>query len=265
VLKEITPLILTHNEAPNIGRVLERLIWADRTVVIDSGSTDQTLQIVSRYPQAQVIERPFVSFADQCNFGLLQIGTEWTLSIDADYVLSEQLVRSLANLSPTEGVDGYLASFVYCVNGRPLRGTLYPPRIVLHRVMGARYVNEGHGHRVSVPGEVRRLDGVIYHDDRKQLARWLDAQIKYARLEADYLLGPDSTRFSRVDRLRRIGVPMPLLVIPYVLFVKGCIWSGWAGWSYALQRMFAEVLIALELMERRVASRSNRQQPSERS
>jgi hypothetical protein len=54
--------------------------------------------------------------------------------------------------------------------------------------------------------------------------------------------------------MRRLGWLAPLLVLPYVLFVKGCILDGRAGWYYALQRLFAETMIALELLDRRLSA-----------
>src|SRR5436305_3617782 len=73
LLDQITPLIITYNEAPNIRRTLDKLAWARRIVVIDSGSTDGTIEMTRRYPQVEVIEHPFTDFAGQCNFGLTQI------------------------------------------------------------------------------------------------------------------------------------------------------------------------------------------------
>src|SRR5215471_842160 len=259
MLDSITPLLITFNEAPNIQRVLEKLSWARRIVVIDSGSTDGTLDIMAQYPQVEIVHRPFDSFAEQCNFGLAQIKSEWVLSLDADYELSDDLVRELHQLQQADSVAGYRAAFVYRIYGRPLRGTLYPPRTVLYRVQGAAYVNEGHGHRVSVPGEVRTLQGVIYHDDRKPLSRWFSSQQKYARIEADHLLTSSRAELSCVDRIRLMGWPAPLLVFFYVLLAKGCVLDGWAGWFYTLQRVLAETMIALELLDRRISANPAKQ------
>ncbi len=62
-------------------------------------------------------------------------------------------MRELDTLVPSDAVAGYKARFVYRIFGRPLRGTLYPPRTVLYRKGTASYQNEGHGHRVTVSGE----------------------------------------------------------------------------------------------------------------
>jgi glycosyltransferase involved in cell wall biosynthesis len=252
VLDQLTPLVITYNEAPNIRRTLDKLQWTRRIVVIDSGSTDETLDILRGYPQVGVIHHPFEDFANQCNFGLTQITSEWVLSLDADYELSDELLRELRTLSPTDDIAGYRVRFVYRIHGTPLRGTLYPPRVVLYRKSRACYRTQGHGHRVCVDGKVNELNGVIYHDDRKPLARWLTSQNQYAREEARHLLETPDGILSRADRIRRMGWPAPVLVFLYALLVKGCLLDGWAGWYYVLQRALAELLIALEIADRRL-------------
>ena len=161
IVDQITPLIITYNEAPNIERVLEKLAWAKRILVIDSGSTDGTLELLKQCPQVTVLHRTFDSFAAQCQFGLAAVDTEWALSMDADYVLSDDLVGALRSLPNDATLAGYEVSFKYCVWGKPLVATLYPPRTVLYRVSKATYADEGHGHRVRVEGRVIRLRGPL--------------------------------------------------------------------------------------------------------
>src|SRR3954471_12016408 len=124
MLDQITPLILTYNELPNIERTLARLSWAKRIVVIDSFSTDGTLDILRRDRRIAVFMREFVDFAGQCNFGLGQVETPWVLSIDADYELSAEFLDELRRLVPDDTTAGYRAGFVYRVHGHSLRGTL---------------------------------------------------------------------------------------------------------------------------------------------
>jgi glycosyltransferase involved in cell wall biosynthesis len=252
MLEQITPLIITYNEEANIRRILDRLEWAQRIVVIDSGSTDETLDILNSYSRVDVIYRPFSNFADQCNFGLTQVITPWILSLDADYYLSDEIISELRYLTPSEDTAGFSAGFIYSIYGRPLRGTLYPPRTVLYRKVRAQYQNEGHGHRVIVAGNVAQLIGVIYHDDRKPLARWITSQQRYASEEAGYLLELPKQNLSNVDKLRLMSWPAPIMVLFYTLYIKGCVLDGWPGWYYALQRLCAEVLLALEIIDRRL-------------
>ena len=253
ITENVTPLVITWNEEANLKRTLAALNWARRIVLVDSGSTDRTLAIAAENPRVSVIHRSFDDFASQCQFGLSQIETEWVLSLDADYELSPSLVAELARLRDDGVTAGYRARFVYRIHGHELRGSLYPPRTVLYRKRLAHYHTEGHGHRVVIKGPICDLENVIYHDDRKPLARWFRSQTNYAALEAEHLLSADSRALSRADRIRLMAWPAPLLVFVYVLFAKRCLFDGWAGWFYALQRLLAEVLLALELIDRRLS------------
>ncbi len=249
---QITPMIIAFNEAANIGRCLERLTWARRVLVVDSGSDDGTCEIARAFPNVEIVTRPFDDFASQCNFGLSRIDTPWALSLDSDYILSEALVAEILTLR-AGAADAYTAAFVYCIHGRPLRASLYPPRAVLYRRTRACYHAEGHGHRVTIDGVIARLAGRIEHDDRKPLSRWFSSQQSYARKEADFLLSAPPQSLGRMDRLRLSGWLAPALVLPYTLVWKQCLLDGWPGWAYAMQRTIAEFMIALELVDRRLA------------
>jgi len=74
MLPHITPVILTYNEAPNIGRCLDGLGWARDIVVVDSFSDDQTLSIISAYPQARCFQRQFDNHASQWTFAIKETG-----------------------------------------------------------------------------------------------------------------------------------------------------------------------------------------------
>jgi hypothetical protein len=200
------------------------------------------------------VEQDFADFASQCNLGLEHVLSPWVLSLDADYELSEELTHELSSLAPSPRAAGYQAHFVYRIHGRPLRDSLYPPRIVLYRKDRAFYRNEGHGHRVVLDGDILPLTGIIYHDDRKSLSRWFSSQQRYAQKEVDYLLNAHAGALRTSDRIRLMAWPAPLAVFFYVMFVKGCFWDGWAGWFYVVQRVVAEALIVLELIDRRFSA-----------
>ncbi len=249
MIEQITPLILTYNEAPTISRTLECLTWAKRIVVIDSFSDNQTLEILASYPQVETYQRSFDHFAGQCNYGLEQITTEWVLSLDADYTLSKELIAELHSLPDYLSKDAYFANFKYYIFGKPLRGTLLPPRKVLYRKDKAHYIEDGHAHRVKVVGDYGYLAGYIYHDDRKSLSRWLQSQDHYLLLEAKKLMTTPIKELSFGDRLRKQKVIAPIVILFYCLILKGGILDGWAGWYYAWQRTLAEILLAIRLIE----------------
>jgi len=251
MLEQITPVILTYNEAPNIGRTLEMLSWARDIVVVDSFSDDQTTTIIKQTPQARVVQRKFDCLANQWNFALSQCGitTEWVLALDADYLLTAPLVEELKHLRPTPDVRGYRANFVYCINGRRLRGSAYPPVTVLYRLDGALYRQDGHAHRVIVDGTVIELQSEILHDDRKSLSHWIRSQDKYMQLERKKLLESPVHALGWADRIRRLRVVAPFAIFVYCLFIKGAILDGLPGIYYAFQRLLSELLLSLYLFE----------------
>lgn len=248
-LEDITPLILTYNEDPNIERVLAKLSWAKQIVIVDSFSTDKTLDLVAQYLNTHIHQRKFDTFAQQCNFGLQQIESEWVLSIDADYILSDNFAKEIQALAPSTQVSGYYTSFKYCVFGKALRGTLLPPRQVLFRRSHATYVNDGHAHHLQVTGESRTLRHPIFHDDRKSLSRWLWAQDRYMIIEAQKLSATAYQELSWGDRIRKNKLLAPLVIFLYCLILKGGFLDGWRGWYYACQRMLAETLLTIRLIE----------------
>jgi glycosyltransferase involved in cell wall biosynthesis len=250
--EEITALVLTFNEAPNIARTLRQLSWLRRVVLVDSFSTDDTADLArAAHPHVDLVQREFDSFAGQCNFGLTLTDTPWVLSLDADYVLSSELVAEISALHPAADVAGYSAEFRYCIFGRPLGATVYPARTVLYRRALSKYRDEGHGHRVVVEGKVERLSGKIDHDDRKPLSRWLQSLDGFSIREARHLLSTPREKLKPQDRLRRRLFFAPVLMFIYLLIVRGLIFNGWPGWYYVLQRTIAEMLLSLRLITER--------------
>ncbi|MCC7007749.1 MAG: glycosyltransferase family 2 protein [Acidobacteria bacterium] len=252
MLAQVTPLVLTYNEAPNLDRTLAMLQWAARIVVVDSGSADGTLEICRRYPAVDVFARAFDGFAAQRNFGLDQVRTAWVLSLDADYVLTPEAIEELRTLLPDERTTAYHARMTYCVFGRPLRGSLYPPRIVLFRRDRARYVPDGHSERLEFTGASGWLRAGVRHDDRKPLERWWADQWRYASQEAQHLLDSPAPALTTIDRIRRRTPFAPAVVLAYGLIWRGLAFDGWAGCYYLAQRMLAELLLLAQLVDRRL-------------
>lgn len=249
MLENITPLILTYNESSNIGRSLDQLSWAKNIIVIDSFSDDETLDILSYYSQVKVLQRSFDTHARQWNFGLAQIQTQWVLSLDADYFMTNELIDEIANLKTDTTINGYFIRFKYCVFGQPLRATILPPRLTLFRKDQATYEDDGHTQLLQLKGDSTNLSHCIYHDDRKSLSRWLWAQDRYMLIEVKKLLETPIHELSWSDRVRRTKIGAPFLILVYCLILKGGVLDGWPGWYYAFQRMLAEILLSIRLME----------------
>lgn len=256
MLDQITPLILTYNEAPNIGRTLERLAWARDIVVVDSFSDDETLEIASSFPQVRVVQRVFDSHRNQWEFGLRETGIEtpWVLALDADYVVTNEAIAEMKGLQPDVNTAGYRAKFTYCIHGKEINSGIYPPVTVLYRREAAVYVQDGHTQRVVVDGRVEELRARLLHDDRKSLRRWLTSQARYAELEGGRLFTTEREMFDFRDRVRLWFVVAPTAMLFYCLIVRGGIFDGWSGFYYAFQRALAELMLSLYLLDSRCTS-----------
>ena len=251
----ITPLVLTLNESPNISRCLERLTWAERVVVLDSGSTDDTVALARRFPNVDVHVRAFDDFASQRNHGIGLVTTPWVLSLDADYVVPAGFLSAVADAKVSDDVDAVVVPFRYCVFGRGLRASLYPPRPVLFRRDRCRYRVDGHAETLVVPGRSVSIPVPIDHDDRKPFGRWRASQVEYARLEAEKLASTPFRDLNWPDRLRRTLVLGPLGVCVHTLILRGAVLDGRPGWVYAFQRTSAEVTLSVALLRRTLTRR----------
>ncbi len=251
-LAQVTPLILTFNESANIARTLEPLRWARQTLLLDSGSTDATIAIARSFPNVSIHEHAFESHTAQWNYGISLVRTDWVLVLDADYVTNKEFAAELEKLSILPGTNAFFARFIYCIFGRPLRASLYPPRAVLFRRENARYTPDGHTQLLQFDGKAGDLNVPIRHDDRKPLAQWLQAQDGYARLEAEKLA---AGAIGRRDSVRKWIFVAPLLTPLYCLFFKGLILDGWTGLHYTFQRTMAELILSLRLIEQKLVTK----------
>ena len=101
----ISVFIIAFNEEKNISKCLEKLYWADEIIVVDSGSTDKTVEICEGFG-AKVIYNIFENFGKQKQFALNQTKNNWVLSLDSDEVLSDSLIKELKDFIPSTS-SGY--------------------------------------------------------------------------------------------------------------------------------------------------------------
>ena len=109
-----------------------------------------------------------------------------------------------ARYDPQTNADiaAYEIAFTYCIEGRPLRGSLYPALPVLFRRGRASFVQDGHTEKLRIDGQVRPLRNRLLHDDRKSLERWLQSQARYQAYEAEKLSTRPWSDLGWADRPR---------------------------------------------------------------
>jgi glycosyltransferase involved in cell wall biosynthesis len=251
MLDDITPVLLTYNEAANIARTLSRLTWAKDIVVVDCGSDDDTLTILAKFPQVRIFSRPFDTHCNQWRYAVHEtaISTPWILRLDADYQLSNELVQELSALHPRADVSAYRIAFDYAIFSQRLISSLYPSNTILLRMGRFLIWDNGHTEGWTVEGEVETLNARVVHDDWKPTDRWLIAQSRYMSRELERI---SNKPIGLKDWFRRRPPLMPIAVFLYCLFAKGLIFNGKAGVFYALQRLVAEAILSLMLLEQKL-------------
>jgi glycosyltransferase involved in cell wall biosynthesis len=263
-LRNITPLVLTYNEEPNIGRTLESLQWAHHVVVLDSGSNDRTEAIARSFPNVTWHIRPFDRHGAQWEHGIHQTGieTEYVLALDADMQVPDAFCREIITSFLPGGFAGGVAPFEYRYHDRPLSGSLCPPQVRLFRQSQVNVEQSDHTQRFAVVGTLYRFRSRLIHDDRKSIARWVASQVAYQALNEKELSNGGRSRMR--DRLRQIGIMPPIVgLLAYVR--AGGPFRGAAAARYAYERTVAEGLLAISLMDARLKARCDDSVPSKKS
>jgi hypothetical protein len=180
--------IITRNAAAQLGRCLPSVAFAEEVIVVDSGSTDGTVELAVRNG-ARVLEHEWLGFGAQKQFAVDTASHEWVLCVDADECVSPELRESVvAELKAPRG-------FVYAMPrrnrflGRWLKhGEGYPDWSVrlFHRAH-ARWSDEPVHEKVVARSPVHRLTGDLLHDSAETLEKYLDKQNRYTSLQAELL------------------------------------------------------------------------------
>lgn len=267
---KVSVLLLSLNEARNLPRCLDALDWCDDIVLVDSGSTDGTVEIAAARG-VRVLTRAFDDFAGQRNFGLREGGFvhDWVLHLDADEVVTPAFRQALADQGEAPGIDAYWVPSKLILFGTWLRHAgMYPVyQVRLGRRDVLRFHQVGHGQRETTPPERVGVfdEPYLHHSFSDGLARWLGRHIRYAADEArliearatdrDWraLLSADAARRRRALKQLSAGLPVvlrPLARFLYVYVVRGGFRDGAAGLTYAMMLAVYEGMTVVLSRER---------------
>ncbi|MCA9050986.1 MAG: glycosyltransferase family 2 protein [Planctomycetaceae bacterium] len=276
-MSDITVVILTYNEARNIGDCLRHLAWADDVILVDSGSLDNTIQIARECrPDVRVLENPFEDFGQQRNWALDNISPHrgWILFLDADEHATESFANAVQEaIRKDSPVVGYFLTYRNMFLGTWLkRSTFYPSwqlRLLRHGHM--RYRKEGHGQSELTNGPLGYIERPYDHFPfQNGLKRWIAKHNEYSssecelvlRLRAEPLRLADLFSQNKVVRrraLKQIASRMwfrPTLRFLYTyLFRMGCL-DGRAGYIYCRLMAQYEFQLLAKLAETKHELRS---------
>lgn len=256
-------LVLTFNEERNIERCLRSFSWCQEMVVVDSGSSDRTVEICQALG-ATVLSRKFDTFSNQRNFGLdsFDFKTDWVLHIDADEECTEELRSEIEALDENVAKLGFYIPAKTILNGFWLkRAGMWPTyQARLGNATHFRFKEVGHGQREAVsPKDMGRLESAyLHHAFSHGIQKWLSKHVIYAAKEADEIVRKSNddhyAEGSSVQRRRKLKsiaynvLPRfirPSLRFAYIYFFRLGFLDGRGGLYYARMMMVYEQMIVL--------------------
>lgn len=258
----VAVIMISLNEAHNMEAALENLKgWAQEVFLVDSHSQDETVDIALRHG-AQVVQRRFRGFGEQWNFALehLPIAAPWTMKLDPDERLSDELKANLLTAMRLGEADGFSLARRLWFMGRPLpvRQTL----VRLWRTGCCRFTDIAVNEHPLVQGRVVHVEGEMAHHDSPDLDHWLEKQNRYTTAEAIIAFNnsplADTPRLLGTSLQRRMWLKKHFYQLPFhylLLFLHNWLWLGaWrAGWvGYAWARLRSDVMRLREYKRREI-------------
>jgi glycosyltransferase involved in cell wall biosynthesis len=246
--------IITLDEADNLARTLASVRFADEIVVVDSGSTDGTVEVARSFG-AKVFSEDWKGFARQKNSAIDKCAGTWVLSLDADEELTEELqaeIRAMleADAEMTPPVDGYRLRLRHVFLGRWMRyGGYYPDmKLRLFRRVtssGPTYFSDRPVHEsVSVAGRVETMNSDFFHHGYPNLEIYLEHMNRYSTLGARIVAGKGKVSRSLPAFLWNVALVPKLTFVWNYIFRLGFLdgreglllhlyHSAYISWKYA--------------------------------
>lgn len=213
----LTVTVITRNESAHIEAALKSVAWADERIVVDSGSTDDTVAL-ARPLAHRVVTRDWRGFADQKNYAASLASHDWILSLDADERVTPTLAAEIQALMASDPpAAGYRVPRVSFYLGTWIRGTDWYPdyQLRLYDRRRARWVGQYVHEGVEVDGGVGRLRGELQHFPYRNIAHHLQTIDRYTTLAAR----------QAHERGQRAGM-LHLLVHPPLAFLRNYLLRG---------------------------------------
>ena len=206
----ISGVVITYNEESNIERCLTSLAFADEIVVLDSFSTDRTVDLARRFTD-KVSQREFAGYSDQKNAAMELASNDWALVVDADEVVTEKLANEVRKAVESDRFDAYRMPRLTYFLGKPIRHCgWYPDHVIkLVRRSKARYPDRLVHETPDVNGPVGTLSSDLLHYTCPDLDGFCRKIMAYSRAAARQKIA-EGKRF----RLRK------LIFAPGLTFLK---------------------------------------------
>jgi glycosyltransferase involved in cell wall biosynthesis len=251
----ISAIVTCFNEENNIGGCLESLRWCDEIVVVDSFSTDRTVEIARQFTD-RVIQREWAGYRNQKMFAHAQATKKWVLILDADEQVSPELKAEIQEaLARDRGrYSGYsMPRLVFYLGRWWRRGGWYPDyKLRLFRRDQAQWGGTDPHDRVIVNGKTRKLRSPIYHFSYRNIEDHVQRINRYTTISSDELK-KKGRRWRVTDA---VGRPLVRFLRSYI-FERGFL-EGFAGLYIAVSASVYVFLKYAKLWELELEGRNKR-------
>lgn len=185
-----TAVIITKNEEKNIERCLRSLSSASEIVVVDSGSTDSTLEIISRFPKVKLVQAPWIGYSENKRMGIREASFDFILWMDADEALSPELEEEIGRLDPTAHHAYDVPRKTFFLGDWIRHCGWYPGRVI--RLFNKNFcdLNDNILHEgvvVKSGGSVGHLRSDLLHYSYTSLYQYFDKMNRYGKYGAEEL------------------------------------------------------------------------------
>ena len=227
---KITILLPIFNCESTIERTLDSVKWADQILVVDSYSTDNTLNLIKPY-NVNLYQNHYINSANQKNWALKYCKYDWVFQIDSDEVLKpgtqEIIKKSIKKVN--DNVHCFMMPRENYVLGQWLKnGGLYPDwQNRLFRTKFAKWDEKDVHSKIRVRGKIKKINISIVHYGMPNLSKQISNLNRYTRYETDYLI-KKGTRYSFFKML--LG---PFAVFFYRYIYLKAFLDGWRGFFFS--------------------------------
>ncbi|MEP7231845.1 MAG: glycosyltransferase family 2 protein [Ginsengibacter sp.] len=263
----ISVIVLTKNEEKDLAACLESVNWCDDIHVVDSGSTDKTLEIALAKGATVTINK-FKSFGQQRNFALdkLQIKNKWIFFLDADEVISEKFRLAMFETinNAADDVAGFYCCWKMILDNKWLKYSDNFPKWQF-RLMSkgrARFKDFGHGQKEDdVFGSIGYIrEPYLHYGFSKGWSHWIDRHNRYSSSEALARISnrpPFKNILSKHGSVRNPALKSWLSKLPgwpffrffYTYVLRGGFLEGTSGFIYCINMGYYEFLIKIKMRE----------------
>ena len=248
---KITATIITFNEEKNIAKAICSVLWADEIIVVDSNSTDKTVEIAEQLG-AKVIIQPWLGFSKQKQFAVNQAKNDWIFSLDADEIVSKELaaeIKSIAEDKTKSTIVAYRIPRLSFYMNRPIKHSGWYPdsQIRFFNRNNAKWKDVLIHESVEVSGKVENLHRDIHHfsvENATHHHKMIGE--RYAPLSAKQMF--ENGRKTSVFKTKTIG----LVVFLQIYFLKLGFLDGFPGYCiarFASHHAFMKHLLLLEMQQ----------------